>query len=47
MVEMQSELDLIRRYREISQQPECDSAIEDITNEAIVSNERDSQYRYR
>ena len=36
-----SELDLIRRYREISQQPECDSAIEDIVNEGIVSNERD------
>jgi len=30
-----TELDLIRRYREISQQPECDSAIEDICNEAI------------
>ena len=36
-----SELDLIRRYREISQQPECDSAIDDIVNEGIVSNERD------
>ena len=36
-----SELDLIRRYREISQQPECDSAIEDIVNEGIVSNEKD------
>ena len=36
-----SEVDLIRRYREISQQPECDSAIEDIVNEGIVSNERD------
>ena len=36
-----NEVDLIRRYREISQQPECDSAIEDIVNEAIVSNERD------
>ena len=32
-----SEQDLIRRYREISQQPECDSAIEDIVNEAVVS----------
>lgn len=28
---------LIRRYREIAQQPECDAAIEDIVNEAIVS----------
>ena len=36
-----AEVDLIRRYREISQQPECDSAIDDIVNEAIVSNEKD------
>ena len=36
-----SDLDLIRRYRDIAQQPECDSAIEDIVNEAIVSDERD------
>ena len=31
--------DLIRRYREIALHPECDMAIEDIVNEAIVSNE--------
>ena len=36
-----TEHDLIRRYRDIAQQPECDSAIEDIINEAIVSNEKD------
>ena len=36
-----TELDLIRRYRDIAQQPECDSAIEDIVNEGIVSDERD------
>ena len=36
-----AEVDLIRRYREISQQPECDSAIDDIVNEAIVANEKD------
>ena len=36
-----NEQDLIRRYRDIAQQPECDSAIEDIVNEGIVSNERD------
>ena len=36
-----NEVDLIRRYRDIAQQPECDSAIEDIVNEAIVSDERD------
>ena len=36
-----TEYDLIRRYRDISQQPECDSAIEDIINEGIVANEKD------
>ena len=36
-----SEVDLIRRYRNIAQQSECDAAIEDIVNESIVSNERD------
>mgnify|MGYP001308679635 CR=1 FL=1 len=34
-----TEADLIRRYREISLHPECDMAIEDIVNEAIVANE--------
>ena len=34
-----TELDLIRRYRDISQQPECDSALEDIVNEAIAYDE--------
>ena len=34
-----TEQDLIRRYRDIAQQPECDSAIEDIVNEGIVANE--------
>ena len=32
-----SETDLIRRYRDIAQNPECDAAIEDIVNESIVS----------
>ena len=36
-----SEYDLVKRYRDVSQQPECDSAIEDIVNESIISNERD------
>jgi len=36
-----SEIDLIRRYRDIAMQPECDMAIEDIVNEAVVSDERD------
>lgn len=34
-----NEADLVRRYREISLHPECDQAIEDICNEAIVSSE--------
>ena len=38
-VNARNELDLIRRYREIALHPECDMAIEDIVNEAIVSNE--------
>ena len=36
-----TEQDLIRRYREISIHPECDMAVEDIVNEAIVANEID------
>ena len=38
-VNARNELDLIRRYREVALHPECDMAIEDIVNEAIVSNE--------
>ena len=37
-----TEFDLIKRYREMALQPECDSAIEDIVNEAIVSDTHDS-----
>ena len=36
-----SDFDLIRRYRDISMQSECDAAIEDIVNEAIISNLND------
>ena len=36
-----TDLDLIRRYRNIAQQPECDTAVEDIINEGIVSNQND------
>ena len=36
-----TDLDLIRRYRDIAQQSECDTAIEDIVNEGIVANEDD------
>jgi hypothetical protein len=37
-----TEFDLIRRYREMSLHPECDNAIEDVVNEAIVSDLYDS-----
>jgi len=37
-----TEHDLIRRYREMSLHPECDGAIEDVVNEAIVSDLYDS-----
>ena len=37
-----TEADLIRRYREMALHPECDSAIEDVVNEAIVSDLNDS-----
>ena len=37
-----TEYDLIKRYREMALHPEVDSAIEDIVNEAIVSDSNDS-----
>ena len=37
-----TEYDLIRRYREMALHPECDSAIESVVNEAIVSDLYDS-----
>ena len=37
-----NEQDLVRRYREMCLHPECDSAIEDVVNEAIVSDLDDS-----
>ena len=37
-----NENDLIRRYREMAVHPECDGAIEDVVNEAIVSDLYDS-----
>jgi len=37
-----NENDLIRRYREMAIHPECDGAIEDVVNEAIVSDLYDS-----
>ncbi|SVE54519.1 uncharacterized protein METZ01_LOCUS507373, partial [marine metagenome] len=36
-----TEIQLIKRYRDISQQSECDAAIEDIVNEGIVANQTD------
>ena len=33
-----SEAELVTRYREMAMQPECDNALEDIVNEAIVIN---------
>jgi len=36
---IKNENDLIRRYREVAQYSDCDSAIEDIINEAIVADE--------
>ena len=40
-----SEADLIRRYREIALHPECDMAVEDIVNEAVIANEMKSAVR--
>jgi hypothetical protein len=37
-----NEYDLIKRYREMALHPECDSAIENVVNEAIVSDLNDS-----
>ena len=37
-----TEFDLLRRYREMALHPECDGAIEDVVNEAIVSDLYDS-----
>ena len=37
---IKNENDLIRRYREVAQYSDCDGAIEDIVNEAIVANEQ-------
>jgi hypothetical protein len=38
---IKNEAELIRRYREVSLVPECDSAIEDIVNECITSDSSD------
>tara|TARA_Y100001937_G_scaffold104567_1_gene144620 strand:- start:5337 stop:6827 length:1491 start_codon:yes stop_codon:yes gene_type:complete len=37
-----NDVDLIMKYRDIASQPECDAAIEDIINEAIVADHDDA-----
>ena len=41
-VTAKNDFELIKRYREVAQHPECDMAVEDIINEVIISNERDA-----
>ena len=38
---IKNENDLLRRYREVAQYSDCDGAIEDIVNEAIIAHEQD------
>jgi hypothetical protein len=40
-VYIETEFELIKRYREMALHPECDSAIEDVVNEAIVADTHD------
>ncbi len=40
-----NEIELIFKYRDVSTQPECDAAIEDIMNEAIVGSHDDTPVR--
>jgi hypothetical protein len=39
---IKNENDLIKKYREVAQYPDCDAAVEDIINEAIVSEDNKS-----
>ena len=39
---VKNEVELILKYRDISAQPECDAAIEDIINESIVGDHDES-----
>ena len=41
-VTAKNDFELIKRYRDVAQHPECDMAVEDIINEVIISNERDA-----
>ena len=40
-----NEVDLILKYRDVATQPECDAAVEDIINEAIVGDHDDTPVR--
>ena len=40
-----NEIDLILKYRDVATQPECDAAVEDIINEAIVGDHDDTPVR--
>jgi hypothetical protein len=37
-----NELELIRKYREMATYPECDQAVDDVINEAVVANREES-----
>ena len=37
-----TEIDLLLKYRDVASQPECDAAIEDIVNETIVGDHKES-----
>jgi hypothetical protein len=37
-----NELDLIKKYREMATFPECDQAVDDVVNEAVVANREES-----
>ena len=39
---VKNEVDLIMKYRDVSAQPECDAAIEDIVNETIIGDHDES-----
>jgi hypothetical protein len=38
-----NEAELITRYREMSMYPECESAIDDVVNEALITDDQDEQ----
>ena len=45
-VTAKNDIDLIKRYREIAQHPECDMAVEDIINEVNVRMKEILRYLY-